>query len=133
MQEKDINKKINKLQVFLKKFLISAKAKNKNISIWHNDIENKILPFVVSGKSMRGLLVLLASGKEDGNSLKLASVIELIHSSLLIQDDIMDQDEKRRGLDSIYNEYAKEIPQKDIHYGISQAICMSDIVFFFSF
>ncbi|MFA7285267.1 MAG: polyprenyl synthetase family protein [Candidatus Paceibacterota bacterium] len=133
MQEKDIKNKINKLQVFLKKFLISTKVKNKNINIWHKDIETKILPFAVSGKSMRGLLVILSSGKEDSNSLKLASALELLHTAFLIHDDIMDQDEKRRGLDSIYNQYAKEIPKKDLHYGISQAISMGDILFFLTF
>lgn len=133
MQEKDINKKINKLQVFLKKFLISTKTKNKNISIWHKDIENKILPFVVSGKSMRGLLVLLASGKEDSDSLRVASALELFHSAFLIHDDIMDEDEKRRGRDSIYNQYRKESPNKDLHYGVSQAISLGDICIFLAF
>jgi geranylgeranyl diphosphate synthase type I len=133
MQEKEINKKINQLQVFLKKFLISTKTKNKNISIWHKDIENKILPFVLSGKSMRGLLVLLGSGKTDVNSLRLASALELLHSAFLIHDDIMDEDEKRRGQDSIYNQYTKESKNKNLHYGISQAISLGDICIFLAF
>jgi len=133
MQEKEINKKINQLQVFLKKFLISTKIKNKNISIWHKDIENKILPFVLSGKSMRGLLVLLGSGKTDVNSLRLASALELLHSAFLIHDDIMDEDEKRRGRDSIYSQYRKESQSKDLHYGISQAISLGDICIFLAF
>jgi len=133
MQEKEINKKINQLQVFLKKFLISTKTKNKNISIWHKDIENKILPFVLSGKSMRGLLVLLGSGKTGVNSLRLASALELLHSAFLIHDDIMDEDEKRRGRDSIYSQYRKESQSKDLHYGISQAISLGDICIFLAF
>lgn len=133
MQEKDIKNKIEKLQKFIRKFLLDNTKKNQKISIWHKDIENKILPFVTSGKNMRGLLVLLASGKEDSDSFKLASAIELIHSSFLIHDDIMDQDEVRRGENSIYIKYAKEFKNNNIHYGISQAISLGDICFFLAF
>lgn len=133
MQEKDINQKINKLQKFIKKFLISATVKNKKISIWHKDIENKIIPFALSGKNMRGLLVLLSSKKEDLNSLKVASALELLHGAFLIHDDIMDQDEKRRGRDSVYLEYSKEFKNPNIHYGLSQAISLGDICIFLAF
>lgn len=134
MQEKDIKNKVEKLQKFIKKFLLDTAQKNKNISIWHKDISDKILPFATSGKSMRGLLVMLASNKEDNNVLKLATAIELIHSSFLIHDDIMDQDEKRRGEDSIYIKYQKELKNENsLHYGISQAICLGDICMFLAF
>lgn len=134
MQEKDIKNKVQKLQKFIKKFLLDSAKKNKNISIWHKDIIDKILPFATSGKSMRGLLVMLASDKEDNNTLKVATAIELIHSSFLIHDDIMDQDEKRRGQDSIYIQYKKELKVKqNLHYGISQAISLGDICLFLAF
>lgn len=134
MQEKDIKNKIEKLQKFIKKFLLEITKKNKNISIWHKDIEDKILPFAISGKSMRGLLVLLSSNKEDIDALKVATAIELIHSSFLIHDDIMDRDEKRRGQDSIYIKYAKELKNENsLHYGISQAISLGDICIFLAF
>jgi geranylgeranyl pyrophosphate synthase len=134
MQEKDIKNKIQKLQKFIKNFLLYSAKKNKNINIWHKDISEKILPFATSGKSMRGLLVMLASDKEDANVLKVATAIELIHSSFLIHDDIMDQDEQRRGDDSIYIKYQKELKVKEnLHYGISQAISLGDICIFLAF
>lgn len=134
MQEKDIKNKVEKLQKFIKKFLLDTAQKNKNISIWHKDISDKILPFATSGKSMRGLLVMLSSGKENANVFKVATAIELIHSSFLIHDDIMDQDEKRRGEDSIYIKYQKELKNENsLHYGISQAISLGDISLFLAF
>ncbi len=134
MQKEYIDKKINKLQTFLKKFLLEQSVKYKNNSSWALDIENKILPFALSGKNMRGLLVLLNSKKEDSNILKLASAIELLHSAFLIHDDIMDKDEKRRGEDSVYIKYANQFKnQNKIHYGISQAISLGDICIFLAF
>lgn len=132
-QINNINKNIQKLQSFLKDFLLSEAKKYKSIN-WSSNIENKILPFVVSGKSMRGLIVLLSSPKIDKDILRIASAIELLHSAFLIHDDIMDRDEKRRGQDSIYIQYKKQInSQNSLHYGISQAITLGDICIFLAF
>jgi len=60
-----------------------------------------------------------------------------MHSALLIQDDIMDEDEMRRGVKAIHRQYARVGRKRKIknpdHFGESAAICLSDIAFFFAF
>ena len=134
MQEKDIKQNIEKLQTFLKKYLLESSFKYKKVNIWHKDLEKKLSPFATSGKNMRGLLVMLSASKKDINTLYLAGALELLHTSFLIHDDIMDQDEKRRGRDSIYIQYKKELKtENNLHYGISQAVSFGDISIFLAF
>jgi len=133
---KEIEKNRLVLQSFLKTFLIKTRKEFKNVSYWSKDIEEKILDFSSSGKMLRGVLVMLSSGKSDQDTLKIATAIELLHSAFLIHDDIMDQDVLRRGKDAIHVRYTKELSflKGDInHYGISQAISLGDICIFLSF
>lgn len=96
--------------------------------------------FVGRGKFVRGTLFLLmieALGKKiNKEHIRIACAIELMHSSLLIQDDIIDNDEMRRGAKTIFAHYrdeGKNIGAHDpYHYGISTAIVLSDIAFFFA-
>lgn len=57
------------------------------------------------GKRLRPFLVLktckLVGGNED-DALATASSLELLHTFTLLHDDIMDQDEKRRGVPSVH-------------------------------
>lgn len=60
------------------------------------------------GKRIRPLLCILsckAVGGNLGNVIKTAAAIELIHTFTLIHDDIMDQDEFRRGVPSVHKVY----------------------------
>lgn len=57
------------------------------------------------GKKLRPSLVVLSAeavGGEVGSALKTGAAVELIHTFSLIHDDIMDQDEKRRGKPSVH-------------------------------
>lgn len=99
-----------------------------------------IKDFVTSGKTIRGSLFLLASKTVDQKNyetnqvdfLAIASALELIHSSLLVHDDIIDQDEMRRGQDSVWQKYTKNALKKDYknpqNYGQSMAICLGNIL-----
>ncbi len=99
----------------------------------------KIREFVVSGKTVRGGLFLLAAESFNQNKyqkyktdlLWLAAALELIHSALLIHDDIIDQDQKRRGLDSIWHQYEKialkEQYSNPTNFGKSLAICLGSV------
>jgi len=77
------------------------------------------------GKKLRPSLVLLSSeavgGRLEG-SLKTAAAVELIHTFSLIHDDIMDQDEKRRGKPSVHT-----------LWGEPMAILAGDIIFSLAF
>lgn len=94
--------------------------------------------FSTKGKMLRGSLFLLSANsygvKIDNNLLNIASSLELMHSALLIHDDIMDNDELRRGEKTVFEKYkqhAKEQGIKDYeHYGISMGIVVGDIALF---
>lgn len=62
----------------------------------------KIAQYIIEsgGKRLRPLLVLLASraaGYSDNNHLKLAAIIEFLHTATLLHDDVVDTSDMRRG------------------------------------
>ncbi len=62
------------------------------------------------GKRVRPLLCILACravGGSDGDALSTASALELIHNFTLIHDDIMDNDNLRRGKKSVHRVYGQ--------------------------
>lgn len=93
---------------------------------------------VLNGKMLRGLLILLfANDQKIGDPYtKAAAAIELFHTGLLIQDDIMDNDTVRRGKDTFFVSVAKEGKKKKIvesmDYGKSIAMCAGDLAYFLS-
>lgn len=117
--------------------------------------------FVVSGKMYRGALVFLGYDlfadqfSEDlpegklANLLKVSTALELIHSAFLIHDDVIDQDDYRRGRPSFHalvkdffmDKFAKNLTQNQAaqnqaaqyqHLGYSQAICLGDMLIFWA-
>ncbi len=111
-----------KLDEILLEFLKETKKTN-----------TKLLPFAKSlvnsckgGKRIRGVLVNLgyeiASPKSYSNDIfKVGAAFEILHTALLIHDDIIDQSPQRRGQPSLYTALGGS------HYGISQAISVGDI------
>lgn len=96
--------------------------------------------FALSGKLIRGTLFLFACemfGKRINNGIiDIACAIELMHSALLIHDDIIDNDTVRRGNKTIfaqYKDYGELIHAKDPnHYGVSIGTIVGDIALFFA-
>ena len=88
-----------------------------------------------SGKLIRGILVNLGYSllKDDSNySNNLALAYELFQTSILIHDDIIDNDNKRRGKDTIhyanyqkYKNYSKDLEEVK-HLSNSLALCIGD-------
>ena len=112
----DNRKKI--IERYLKEFLTGKKQQLGSINRWGHDLPDRLYRFCTGGKLIRGSLILfssdmLLSGGERLHA-SVASAYELIHSSLLIHDDIMDRDETRRGMPSIFYQY-KEIAEKGGH------------------
>jgi len=68
------------------------------------------------GKRIRPVLVVFGykacGGKDEKEALKASIAIELIHSYLLIHDDIMDKSETRRGGPAFHKEYEKAYAKK---------------------
>lgn len=86
-----------------------------------------------NGKLIRGVLTnlgyfLLKDNKDYSNDLALA--YEVFQTSILVHDDIIDQDDKRRGVNTIhfenYNKYKDYNSIDSKHLGNSIAICMGD-------
>lgn len=81
----------------------------------------------VGGKRLRGLLLILGyqqTGKEMNNeAIRAASAVELFHLGLMIQDDVMDRDEMRRGVSTIHTRY------EDKHLGETIATLAGDYTY----
>lgn len=81
------------------------------------------------GKRVRGYLIKLGQmlyGKDDDSFIDLAAAIEIFQTAILIHDDIIDEADTRRGLDTINAKYKG-------HIGVSKAICIGDLGFFISY
>lgn len=81
------------------------------------------------GKRVRGYLVKLGQmlfGKDDDSYIDLATAIEIFQTAILIHDDIIDEADKRRGMDTINAKYKG-------HIGVAKGICIGDLGFFISY
>ncbi len=101
----------------------------------------KIKDCVTEGKMLRGMLVLLSAqihgAQINEEVFATAAAIEIFHTGLLIHDDIMDNDYKRRNKDSVFYQYVKEgeklQAKNPLLYGQSMGLCVGDICFFLGF
>jgi geranylgeranyl diphosphate synthase type I len=99
--------------------------------------------FLQRGKGIRGALVFLTNEIFNQNKIVdkknlyyLASFFELMHSSLLIHDDIMDKDQLRRGKKTINFHFENKYKNNSLnpsHLGNSLAINVGDFGFFIAF
>ncbi len=91
------------------------------------------------GKRIRPILVLLGEKEERGeideDGLKLGTALELMHTLLLIHDDVMDKDEFRRNKPTVWKRFYDTIENgKDrFHVAISFAITTGDIIYAYVF
>lgn len=130
----------NILEPHILQFLQSKKNLAPDVPFLQDSL-NRLEQFVTQGKMLRGILVLMSAemfGREIGKSeLNAAAALELSHSALLVHDDIMDNDLKRRGHPTIYAQYISEASESNVSdsktYGISQGICVGDMSIFFAF
>jgi len=97
------------IDIYLHDYISQFKELTTNKLLFATSVLDQIDEFVVRGKSIRGILTILSAemfnNKNDNSHLEAAGAIELIHSSLLIHDDIMDNDVLRRGKPSIFSQY----------------------------
>lgn len=95
------------------------------------------------GKRLRGALVLTGNQLINGDNYTKDAItgaisVEIIHTSLLIHDDIMDLDDTRRGKPTTHKYFSKmheeqyNFGDKD-HYGESMAIQIGDIALLLGF
>jgi geranylgeranyl diphosphate synthase type I len=111
--------------------------KSKNIStICQKTIEAVIEFNLRDSKRIRALLIMIGyecfGGKNSKKVIKISGFIELIHSYLLMHDDIIDKDELRRGKLSMHKYFSSSNPaindkNDSYHYGLSMAILAGDL------
>ena len=84
------------------------------------------------GKRIRPVLLIagyLSQGKEpDEGVFDVATAVELFHNFLLIHDDVIDKDEVRRGLPTLWKRFQEEL-NLDQHLAFSLAISTGDILY----
>ncbi len=103
------------------------------------DVADRLVDFSGRGKMIRGALVYLGAElyghSEPGPATtRLACVMELLQSFLLIHDDIMDGDLLRRGGPSVFAQYEHMGRERQLadprHFGESMGICAGDVAIF---
>lgn len=110
-----------------KELNIFSKSWNKQIASSFPQLQTLNRRFTDSffgGKMLRGTLVQfgyeLVQTKSSAEIFKPAAAFEILHTSLMTHDDIIDQSPTRRGKTAIHI-------HTDKHFGISQAICLGDL------
>ncbi len=122
-----------KLEKILSDFLNDTKQTNLALL----PFAKEFIKSCKGGKRIRGVLVKLGyevgrfdyslpstvevRSRKSEDILKISAAFEILHTSLLIHDDIIDQSPKRRGIPSLFKALGGN------HYGISQAITLGDI------
>lgn len=119
-------------------FFDDAERRLRGTARLAHDVLRRLRDFTVRGKTIRGSLCLACAELGDTDhpdaALPIAMAVELVHSGLLIHDDIMDNDLLRRGHPSLFGQYLAEArkakAQDSRHLGLSLAICAGDIAYF---
>ena len=105
---------------------------------WSSDALKRLEDFAVSGKMIRGLLVVLSAGEKSkqvqADAIKIGAALELMHSGILVHDDIMDRDLLRRGKSTMHAQYMAMSKlsgkSENLHYGEGMASCVGIIAYF---
>jgi geranylgeranyl diphosphate synthase, type I len=121
----------------LKKYFDRKIKQSRRVDPLAGEAVKMIADFTLaSGKRIRPAMVYygyLASGGKDGPEIIEASMaIELVHSFLLIHDDIIDRDDMRHGVPTLHERYRKIgqriAPKKNAeHFGNSMAMIAGDM------
>ncbi len=113
----------------------AAAASLAGVNSWGPDAVHRLAGFAAGGKMIRGGLVLLAAAMHGRSrsrpALAAAAAMELLHSSLLVHDDIMDNDRLRRGAPTVFAQYERLARGESAgEFGRSMGICAGDVGFF---
>lgn len=125
-----------RLDPFLDRFFKQQERQAAQLFPLAADAMSRYRKFMSGGKMGRGALVELGYQCFGGKNLKailpVAAAVEIYHSFLLMHDDIIDQDDTRRGKPSMHKQYQalvkEQFPGADpIHYGQALTIFLGDI------
>ncbi len=105
---------------------------------WRKDVRKRLQEMVKEGKMVRGTLVVIINkfynGDHHDSAVKAGAAVELLHTGILMHDDIIDKDLRRRGMKTFQKQYRdladKEGIEERKHFGISMALAGGDVSFF---
>ncbi len=127
----------NRLQPFLKNYFEGKLEKAESIDPLAEESVKFIRDFTLAGgKRIRPAVMyyayLACGGEDEERIVKASMAIEMIHSFLLIHDDIIDKDNTRHGVKTLNAEYReiaeKFFPNTDAqHFGNSMAMIAGDL------
>jgi geranylgeranyl diphosphate synthase type I len=126
----------------IRAFIAAEKPQAAPADSWQNDFLRRLSPYATAGKLLRGSLVCFsyeafAQQKPNRTVVKAAMALELIHSALLIHDDVMDNDDFRRGKPSLHSQYQAVGRKRGLadadRFGANMAICGADMCLFMAF
>jgi len=130
----ELKKFIGEFSKYQQQFFIRRVNSSGKYSSLISNFYKDLADFSSGGKKLRPFLVYLGwiiAGKKDlPKILPIALAFELVHSFLLIHDDVIDRSDTRRGKPTLHNKFEKKFGS---HYGISQAIILGDIACFEAF
>ena len=123
---------------FLDDYLDDWEDLEPDASRWRSDIKDRMQEMAKGGKMVRGALVIKTNefygGKKKKEAVKVAGAIELLHTGLLMHDDIIDKDDYRRGMPTFSKQYQELGEDEDLdnveHFGDGMAIAGGDIAYF---
>ncbi len=128
------------IQPLLEKYFQKEIAKAQEAGKLPANLLTSFYQLASKGKNIRGFLVTLgykaAGGKNKKDILDASLFIELIHTGLLVHDDIQDKEDIRRGLKTIHNQFQDEGKRIGLeasearHYGMSLALNIGASAYF---
>jgi len=140
--EKKMQDLIQSINSEIKKISKNHQRDESNSNRIIKEALNKSFEQVMSpGKRIRGILVIQSFQifkpklwqKNRDDVIKIAAAIEIIHSYLLVHDDIMDMADERRGVPTIHEQYKSKFESQNAdiaaRFGESMAICSGDLLF----
>src|SRR5271157_676743 len=123
----------------LRRLLDQRRSDFSRINAWGPDAAARFRTFAAGGKMVRGGLLLLGYEMHAGRAAtvaaaRAAAALEIIHSSLLIHDDIMDNDRLRRGARTVFAQYEQVGRGRHAadpgRFGLSKGIRSGDVGYF---
>jgi geranylgeranyl diphosphate synthase type I len=139
------DKKVD-IERYLKALFRRKEAEFGRINNLGVDLCDRLYTFASGGKMIRGLFVSLgyalfrgdpAPERERNRVIQAGAAMELFQSALLVHDDIMDRDRKRRGMDTLFYQYSQMPALRksadSYHLGEALGICAGDVSFFMAF
>lgn len=118
---------------YLKKYFSEKRKEASKIDPLAVEVLTTLENFIYGGKKVRGALTVLGyqmtGGKNFHAILPVSIAVEILHSSLLIHDDFVDNDKFRRGKPTVHEIYSRGNTD---HYGASIALIIGDVGIFLS-